>query len=159
VAINFKGPAIFVADINRSRSFYENILEQEVETDNGRHVAFKGGLFIWQTDVAFETIYKQEITPESSKSLHTHELYFESKNIHTEWERVKNCCDTILNELAAAPWMQLGFRILDPDGHIVEIGEALPRLIQRLYEEGMSVDAIHQSTSFPVEFIHSTLGL
>jgi len=37
---------ITVSDINRSRYFYENLLKQEVESDFGENVGFKGGFAI-----------------------------------------------------------------------------------------------------------------
>lgn len=44
--INYIYPLIAVADIQKSRQFYEKVLEQEVEMDHGANVAFKGGFAI-----------------------------------------------------------------------------------------------------------------
>ncbi len=158
MTITFAGPAAFVADIDRSRAFYEKILGQEVEADHGRHVAFKGGFSLWQADAAVTVIYGQKKQRQGSLAAKNFEMYFESDDIRAEWERVKGCCDSILNELEAAPWLQLGFRVLDPDGHIVEVGEPLPLLIKRLHREGMAPEDIHKNTSIPLEFVTHTLN-
>lgn len=156
MSITFEGPAVFVADMDRARRFYEQILGQKVEADHGPHVAFKG-FSLWQADHAVQTIYGP--THKSTAPLDTKnfELYFESDDIRAEWERVKNSCNTVLNELEAAPWLQLGFRVLDPDGHVVEVGEPLPLLIKRLHAEGMSAKEINTGTSIPVEFVTQIL--
>lgn len=159
MCINFEGPVIFVAEINRSRAFYEGVLKQKVKADHGLHVAFESNFFIWQTDSATQTIYGQAISPQKPPAIGNFELYFECSDIHTEWERLKNECDTIVNDLKAAPWLQLAFRVLDPDNYIVEIAEPLPQLIKRLHTDGMTPATINEKTYIPLEFIKNVLGL
>ncbi|WP_147821040.1 VOC family protein [Salidesulfovibrio onnuriiensis] len=156
MTITFEGPAIFVADINRSRQFYETVMGQKVEADHGPHVAFKG-FSLWQADAAVSVIYGPNEKRQGPLAARNFELYFESDDIRAEWQRVMNCCDTVLNELEAAPWLQLGFRVLDPDGHIVEVAEPLPQLIKRLHAEGMSPEDIYKNTSIPLEFVNHVL--
>lgn len=155
----FEGPVLFVADINQSRQFYEQVMKQKVKADHGKHMVFENGFFLWQTDSATETIYGRSIEQKKHPAVGNFELYFESDDIRAEWERLKSSCDTIVNELAAAPWLQLAFRVQDPDGYIVEIGEPLPQLIKRLYEDGMSPAKINGNTSIPIEFVNDVLGL
>jgi len=42
--------------------------------------------------------------------------------------------------------------MVDPDGHIVEIGEAMPTVILRFMSEGMSVEDVARRTGMPLEF-------
>lgn len=154
--ITFEGPAVFVADIKRARNFYEEMLGQEMLADHGPHVVFKGGFSLWQTDSATEVIYGQAATLKGPLDAKNFELYFETENITAEWERVRKECE-VINELAPAPWLQRCFRILDPDGHIVEIAEPLPQVINRLHAEGMSAEEINEKTGFPLEYVQYVL--
>jgi len=41
--------ALFVRDINISKNFYINILQQQIDLDFGKNVVFKAGFAIWET--------------------------------------------------------------------------------------------------------------
>lgn len=45
------------------------------------------------------------------------------------------------------------FRVADPDGHLVEVGEPMPRVVARFAAEGLSVEVIAERTSMPVEIV------
>ena len=48
--IEFQSPVIFVKDIDISRRFYEDLLDQTVDIDFGPNIAFKSGFALWQVD-------------------------------------------------------------------------------------------------------------
>jgi catechol 2,3-dioxygenase-like lactoylglutathione lyase family enzyme len=49
------------------------------------------------------------------------------------------------------------FRVYDPDGHIVELGEPMPVVILRFVSQGMSAEAIAQRTSMPVPIVQQII--
>jgi hypothetical protein len=55
--------------------------------------------------------------------------------------------------LREQPWGQRVFRVYDPDGHIVEIGEPMPVVIQRFLAQGMSAEEAAERTSMPLEIV------
>ena len=46
--------------------------------------------------------------------------------------------------LRELPWGQRGFRVYDPDGHIVDISETHGALVRRLFQGGRSIEEIAQ---------------
>jgi len=154
MTISFEGPAAMVADIDVSRAFYEDVLGQEVLADHGPHVAFKGGFSIWQADHAIEVVYAGKKTRPTKLGQNNFELYFESPELDESWAKVEAGWKDIIHPIHVAPWGQRGFRLHDPDGHIVEVGEPLPVLIKRLLNEGLTPEEVTERTSIPVEFVN-----
>lgn len=157
MTITFEGPAVMVADIDASRAFYSDVLGQEVLADHGPHVAFKGGFSIWQADHAIGVVYDGTETRPSVLGQKNFELYFESPDLDESWTRVDGKWKDIIHPIHVAPWGQRGFRLHDPDGHIVEVGEPLPVLIKRLLNEGLSPEEVTERTSIPVEFVREVV--
>jgi hypothetical protein len=58
-----------------------------------------------------------------------------------------------VHPLREHPWGQCVFRVYDPDGHIVEIGEPMPIVIQRFLAQGLSLEAVSEKTSMPLEIV------
>jgi catechol 2,3-dioxygenase-like lactoylglutathione lyase family enzyme len=153
MTITFEGPALLVKDINASRAFYETVLEQAVLADHGRHVAFTGGFSIWQADYAIEVIHKGGRPCPARLGQDNFELYFESPDLDADFARVSTLWQAIIHPVETAPWGQRGFRLHDPDGHVVEVGEPLPVLVRRLMAEGLTPDEISERTSIPREAV------
>jgi len=154
--ITFEGPALFVADITRSRIFYETIMGQDVLADHGRHVAFKGGFSIWQADYAISVVFEGAKGRPKALGLDNFEMYFESGDLDAAWERVAAdpaALARAIHPVRVHPWGQRGFRLRDPDGHIVEVGEPLPLLVRRLMAEGMTYEEIAKTTSIPLDAV------
>ncbi|MGL1864108.1 MAG: VOC family protein [Pseudodesulfovibrio sp.] len=156
--IKFEGPAIMVADIKKSRAFYEELLEQEILADFEMNIPFKNGFSIWQAEHATDVIFSGKQTPPAKLAQDNFEMYFESADLEASWAKVEANWDDIIHPIVAAPWGQRGFRLRDPDGHIVEIGEPLPILIQRLLGEGLTPEEVTERTSVPVEMVKAMAG-
>ena len=147
--IEFKSSAVLVSDINRSRNFYEKLLGQEVEMDNGEHIAFKSGFSIWEGKHAYSMIYSDGREYPSDSAPEMFELYFETEDLDAVWGTISGAAVAVLHPVYEHPWGQRGFRITDPDGRIVEIAEPLSAVISRLRSEGMDNAAIAARTSIP----------
>ncbi len=151
--ITFEGPAIMVSDIARSRAFYEGLLNQEVLADFGENVPFKSGFSIWQVDHATGVIFSGSKSRPTKLEQNNFELYFESAELDEAWAKIDANWDDIIHPIHTAPWGQRGFRLRDPDGHIVEIGEPLPVLVNRLLGEGLTPEEVSKRTSVPIEMV------
>ena len=53
MTITFQSPVLFVRDIAASGRFYQELLGQKVEVDEGLSLIFEGGFALWQADHAF----------------------------------------------------------------------------------------------------------
>jgi catechol 2,3-dioxygenase-like lactoylglutathione lyase family enzyme len=151
--IVYQGSIIFVRDIKTSRNFYQNLLLQEVDIDFGPNVGFKGGFALWQVDHAFQMIYEQAPENQNPLGRKNCEIYFETPNLEAVSAHLAEADVQFVHPLREQPWGQRAFRVLDPDGHIVEIGEPIPAVIVRLLNQGMSVQAVAERTGMPVDMI------
>jgi catechol 2,3-dioxygenase-like lactoylglutathione lyase family enzyme len=148
----FQSSVIFVQDILASRQFYEGLLGQKVLMDHGPNVGYVGGFALWQAEHAHQIIFGR---PYKARRLgHDNcELYFETDQLDAMWTRLSEAGVQIVHPLVEQPWGQRVFRVYDPDGHIVELGEPMPAVIQRFLSQGMSVEQIAQRTSMPPEIV------
>lgn len=153
MSVSFEGPAILVTDMKASRAFYEELLEQEVMADFGQNIPFKSGFSIWQADHATEIMLQGKGTTPAKLAQNNFEMYFESDDLEGNWTKVQAGWKDIIHPIHEAPWLQRGFRLRDPDGHIVEVSESLPALFSRLLESGMTPEEVAQKTGTPLEMV------
>ncbi|OHD56331.1 MAG: hypothetical protein A2Y33_12045 [Spirochaetes bacterium GWF1_51_8] len=154
--MKFVCPLIVVEDIARSRAFYENTLGMKVKMDFGQNVAFEGDFAIHLKSHFDSLTGKQGIAPGSKP--HNFELYFESEDLENDYRRLMESGAEVCHDLREQPWGQRVFRVYDPDGHIVEIGETLEAVVRRYNGEGMTEQEIHARIGIPLEFIRDILG-
>ena len=146
--IKFMGSLITVADIKRSRDFYEKVLGQKVEADYGANVAFGG--FSIHLRPHFQTLIdNKEVVVDSNNF----ELYFECDQVEQIVEKLKAEKVEFIHELQEAPWKQLGVKFYDPDKNIIEMSETLEHLVFRLYQQGNTFDEIAKLTGLSSDFI------
>ncbi len=151
--MKFHSSVIFVKDIEKSKDFYVQMLNQEIEHDFGKNIILKSGLTIW------------EIQPEHviSKTLKTKvnsnkfELYFETELIEKKHKQLKNENIDFLHEIHEEPWGQRTIRFFDPDKHLLEIGEPLPIFIKNMFKRGLSAKQITEKSGVPIATVESFL--
>jgi catechol 2,3-dioxygenase-like lactoylglutathione lyase family enzyme len=153
MSITFQGSAIMVKDIEVSRRFYEELLERKVLADFGPVVGFEGGLSIWQVDHAYSILFNTAYNDKDALGRKNMELCFEVNDIQPIWTEVSSRNVPLVHPLQEQPWGQLVFRIYDPDGHIVEVGEAIPVFVARFLSQGMTVQQVTERTSVPEEAV------
>jgi len=157
MTITFEGPAIMVADMQAARAFYEDLLGQEVLADFGANVPFKSGFSLWEAGHALNVIYKDGRRPPAPLGQDNVEFYFESPDLDAAWAKVSADWEDVIHPIEEAPWGQRCFRVHDPDGHIVEVGEPLSALIKRLHGQGMTAEAISERTTVPLPMVEAML--
>ena len=144
---------VTVADINRSRQFYENILKQEVKYDFGENITFKGDFAIHLKSHYAKLIDGKTITSGGNNF----ELYFEYNDIDTLVNELKGNNVEFVHEVREQPWRQKVVRFFDPDCNIIEVGESMEHLCYRLSKEGKSIEEIVLITYMPVEFVKTSV--
>jgi catechol 2,3-dioxygenase-like lactoylglutathione lyase family enzyme len=143
--------ALFVKDIEISKDFYINILEQRVELDFGKNVIFKNGLAIWEIRDSHIIPVNLGTDKIRNNSVNRFELYFETDNLPQIYQSLKNNNVQFLHEIHEEIWGQQTIRIFDPDNHLIEIGESMAQFVGRFYQQGLTIEQISERTFIPVE--------
>jgi catechol 2,3-dioxygenase-like lactoylglutathione lyase family enzyme len=147
--IRYVCPLIVVSEMERSRHFYETILDQKVIADFGENITFQGD-FALHLKSHFSTLINKKDIKTGGNDF---ELYFEFDEIEQINTRLKMAGTTFVHEMCEQPWHQKVLRIYDPDNHIIEIGESMEYLSYRLSKKGKSPEEISKMTLMPVEFV------
>ncbi len=145
---------ITVSDVARSRDFYENMLNQEVISDYGTNVTYKGDFSIHLASGFSKLIDGREIKHGGNDF----ELYFEYDYVEKIAAALKEKGVLFVHDVREQPWKQRVLRIYDPDRHIIEIGESMEYMIKRLYAEGLAPEQISAATKLPREFVNNVIG-
>ncbi len=151
--LTFYAPVLFVKNIELSKSFYMNILEQEIEYDFGKNVIFRSRVSLWEISTDSEI----DEVKGSSVDGNTFELYFETEDIEGAVHRFMSQNIEFLHHLKTEPWGQKTFRFFDPDHHLIEIGESMNTFVHRIFQETGSLKATAQKTGISEAVIPTIL--
>ncbi len=154
MTIKYHSAVLFIKDIEISKDFYCNLLNQEINMDFGNYVVLNNGLTLWQIPdwhALSDDFYDKEYY---NRSL---ELYFETEDIHETVDLVKKNNIPKHHELTEESWGQKTIRIYDPDNNLIEIGEKLESYIKRMHSEGLNIDQICKKSGVPVKLIEEYL--
>ena len=153
----YNGTVFFVDNVEKSKTFYTDILGQKIEMDFGRCVGFIGGFAIWDSSYAY-TMMGLEKSDEQPMGKRNVEIYFEIDDIDLLFDRIKKENIDFVHEIKEQPWGQRCFRIYDPDNHIIEFAEPMTVVIERLYDEGLTHNQIVKKSLMPVEIVLDVIG-
>ena len=143
--------ALFVKNIDVSRSFYRDILKFEIELDFGKNIIFRNGLAVWEIRASHIIPMTLGADKIRDTSVIRSELYFETETIDEDFRILKENNVSFLHELHEESWGQRTIRFFDPDRHLIEIGESMTRFVSRYHKQGMTADQISERTHVPVE--------
>jgi catechol 2,3-dioxygenase-like lactoylglutathione lyase family enzyme len=147
----YHSSVFFVSDIDRSKKFYCDTLNQTIEMDFGRCVGFVGGFSIWERAYAHKMMSLEERDISSNNA--DAELYFEVEDLDALFEDLENKKTKFVHYIIEQPWAQRCFRIYDPDAHIIEFAEPMIVVIERLYDAGLTHNQIIKKSLMPKEFV------
>ncbi len=146
-----------VEDIEVSRDFYENVLNQTVKYNFGENITFEGDFAIHEANhfANLITIEQNEIIKKANNS----ELYFEEENIDEFIKKLESSRYkiTYIHTLLEHPWGQRVVRFYDPDMHIIEVGESMISVVRRFIDSGLSIEETSDVTQHPIEFVKMCL--
>ncbi len=150
--IKFGCAVIAVKDVEVSKKFYGELLDQHVVADLGWNVTLSGGFalqqeFDWLCGIPKETMRKRS---------HNMELYFEVKDFEGFLKKLEAYPDIqYVHPVKKHEWQQRVVRIYDPDGHIIEIGESMAVIAKRYLAEGLSPEETAKRIQHPIQFVNA----
>lgn len=155
-------PVLFVKNAPKAKDFYADLLGMTVTADfGGLNFMFKEGFAIWQImdgNVIPAKLGRENI--ENAQSASRFELCFETEDLDSVYKTLKENNVKFLHEINVEIWGQRTIRFYDPDGHLIEAGEAMHVFLKRIYdEEGQNIEATSKRTFVPVEGLKQILGL
>jgi len=112
---------ITVEDIERSKAFYQDVLNQKIKFDFGENVFFEGDFAIHLKSHFQNLIEGKEIKSYSN----AFELYFETDFLDDIEKKLLENSVEFIHKIREQPWKQKVLRFYDPDGNIIEIGERI----------------------------------
>ncbi|WP_301425311.1 VOC family protein [Bacteroides caecimuris] len=137
-----------VSDINKARSFYENIFGLEVCQDYGRNILFSCGLalqqdFDWLIGVSKEQVYKKPNNIEIVFEEHDFDGFLQKLNDYPSIN--------FLGNVVEHDWGQRVIRFYDLDGHLIEVGEEMKMVIERFISDGMTLEEVSKRMDVSVD--------
>ena len=153
---------LFAKNAKVTKDFYVNLLGMTVIAEfGGMNFIMKEGFAIWQPDT--ENIIPRTLGAENicnAETISRFELCFETEDIVEAYKTAKNYGVKFLHEMNEEIWGQRSIRFYDPDGHLIEVGEAMEIFIRRIYEEeNGNVEAVSRRTFMQPEGVKHFLGL
>lgn len=142
---------IVVKDIEKSKKFYHDVLEQDVVVDLGANVTLTGGFALQTSETWRGFIHKQE--NEIIYGNNDAELYFEEDDMDKFIDKLSRLNVKYVHQLREHSWGQRVIRFYDLDKHIIEVGENMSVVVKRFIESGMTIEqtAIHMDV--PVDYV------
>ena len=150
--IKFVSSVLFVRDLEVSRKFYEGLLGQKVLMTTDPNVGFEGGLAIWQRDYAWKTVFGNKRPLESEHN--NLELYFETEDLEEAVQALTTAGVRLLHPIQEQPWAQRVARFYDPDGYVIDLGEPMPMVVERLFKQGLDEAEIARRIHMPIDVVH-----
>lgn len=155
--MKFNALMLVVEDMPTSRKFYEEVFGAKVVADFGANITFDHGFSLQTKDSWAEFIGKP--ADAIIFGCNDKELYYEEEDFDDFLARLDATPDIrYFQPVSEAPWGQRAVRILDPDDHIIEIGEPVPRVCQRFVDSGMTMDEVAQRMDIPLDYVKECLS-
>lgn len=123
--MKLKNIVIVVKDVERSKQFYKELFGLDVILDQEGNVILTEGLVLQEAKVWEETLGQKVVWKN-----HASELYFEETDLELFLEKLQKYEREIqiLSWPEAAEGARRAVRLYDPDGNMIEVGEAQGRL-------------------------------
>ena len=114
---------VLVKDIARSKAFYGERLHLAVQHDWGSMVIFSNRLALHQADLLQPRELLAGVVTSGPLGCGNLVLYFETPTLEEDCREMERRGVAMVHGITALPWGRI-FRVRDPDGHLIEIGEA-----------------------------------
>lgn len=144
--MKFSGTLLVVSDLERSKQFYDRVLDLKIEQDFGANVVLTGSISLQSLESWQQFIEDKPVIFGGNDS----ELYFETDDMDCFLQRLQQYDVRLLHPLKEHNWGQRAIRFYDPDNHIIEVGEPLEDVCLRFYLQGMRVEQIAVRMDVPL---------
>lgn len=125
-----------VEDIKRARGFYEQLFGLTLDQDYGINISFTCGLALQQEFDWLVGLPKESVLKKSNNI----ELCFEEEDFDGFLKKLERMPDIVSLGVVEHGWGQRVVRFYDPDGHLIEVGEQMKRVVGRFLSAGMSME-------------------
>ena len=148
--LKFKCPLLAVADKEKSIRFYEEVIGDRVAMNFGENVVFEGGFALQEMKKWKTMIHDAKVRRNGNDA----ELYFEEDDFDGFIDYLRGFSEILyVHGVETMPWGQRVVRFYDPDFHIVEVGEAMDGVIEKMLKSGMTVEQVSEKSQYPVEYV------
>ena len=136
--------------MEKAIAFYEEVIGDRVVMNFGENVQFESGFSLQEMKKWKSMIHSNNVRRKSNDA----ELYFEENDFDNFLEYLKEFPEIqYVHPVEEAPWGQRIIRFYDPDFHIIEVGEPMDAVINRLLKSGMTVDQVSEKSQYPIEYV------
>ncbi len=121
MTVRFVNPLPLVADMARSVAFYRAALGLTVAEDHGDYLRFEGGFALHDG----ASLLRQALGRRPDGNAYGRDnlvLYFEADDLEAAFARAAPLA-RVIHGITRQDWGGRVFRLHDPDGHIIEVGE------------------------------------
>ena len=154
--MKLKNPMLIVQDMDKSKTFYREVLGLRTVTDLGANAVLTGGLSLQTEESWLEFIgcEKGDITYGGKNS----EVYFEEDDFDRFVSKLEKRADVkLVHPVYEQSWGQRVVRFYDPDGHVLEVGESLKLVCRRFLDSGMSVGETAERMGVPERLVRNCM--
>lgn len=154
--MKFKNPLLVVSDLEKSKTFYREVLGLRVIMDFGANVTLTGGVALQTKESWLEFIHsKNEDIIFGNKAI---ELYFEEDNFENFIQKLSSFCYIdYVHPVIEHKWGQRVVRFFDPDKHIIEVGENMKSVCLRFLKQGLTKAEIAVRMDVPIKLVERLL--
>jgi len=147
---------IVVKDIEKSKKFYHDLLDQEVIADLGANVTLTGGFALQTAESWSGFIHKKAADIQYGSN--NAELYFEEDDMEGFMAKLGSFDVSYVHPLKEHSWGQRVVRFYDLDGHIIEVGENMAVVVRRFLNSGMTKEQAAARMDVPLAYVEALLG-
>lgn len=149
--MKLKNTVLIVNDLEQSKKFYKHILGLKAILDFHGSVTLTSGIVLQSKEIWKELLHKTD--QEIIMLNHAVELSFETEDIDAFMYVLDQYHVTLLHPLKEGVWGQRVVRFYDLDGHVIEVGESMRKIIKRLLSQGFSYEELAHRLRVPLDYI------
>ncbi len=150
--IKFHSTVLICNDLDKMKSFYQDILLQEIDVDFGNCIVLRCGLSLWKLteNNPLSKNLGRTFHQTGNKNL---EICFETEHFNDVLQNLSHSDIQYIHKETEENWGQFTIRFYDPENNIIEIGESIPCFVKRFNKQGLTVEEISERTSVPLEMV------
>ena len=150
--MKLKNTVFIVNDLEQSKKFYKQILGLKVLlVEFNGSVTLTSGIVLQSKEVWKELIHKDD--QDIIMLNHAAALSFETEDIDAFMLLLDQYQVTLVHPPKEGAWGQRVVRFYDPDGHIIEVGESMRKIMKRLLRQGFSYEELAHRLRVPLDYI------
>ncbi len=153
--MDFHGTLLVVSHMEKSKQFYQEILNLQVVMDFGANVTLTGGISLQTQEswISFIGVKKEDLCFGNN----TTELYFEEEDFDAFLEKLEAKKVHLVHPVLEHRWGQRVIRFYDPDQHMIEVGERMRDVCLRFLRGSLTMEEISLRMEIPLELVKELL--